>query len=144
MSCAWRILQHRKIFYVADAFEATEKGPPFIDSHLSESRRSKAPYFCYLLALRRSDSTGVAMRMIASKRRSSFGTNCVQCGNELIAPERSEYRDGRQIRHFWHCSKCEWSFEVVAPSDTKSIENIMIRIEDIMRRRDVFRSRLVA
>jgi hypothetical protein len=30
------------------------------------------------------------MRMIASKRRSSFGTNCVQCDNELIAPERSD------------------------------------------------------
>ena len=27
------------------------------------------------------------MRMIASKRRSSFGTNCVQCDNELIAPK---------------------------------------------------------
>ena len=41
------------------------------------------------------------MRMIASKRRSSFGTNCFQCDNELIAPERSEYRDERQIRHLW-------------------------------------------
>ncbi len=32
------------------------------------------------------------MPTIASKCRSSFGTDCVQCGNELIAPERSEYR----------------------------------------------------
>ena len=84
------------------------------------------------------------MRMIASKRRSSFGTNCVQCDNELIAPERSEYRDERQIRHLWHCSKCDCSFEVIAPSDTKSTEDIMRRIEDVMRRRDVCRSRLVA
>ena len=84
------------------------------------------------------------MRMIASKRRSSFGTNCVQCDNELIAPERSEYRDERQIRHVWHCSKCDRSFEVIAPSDPKSIENILRRIEDIMRRRDAFSSRLVA
>ena len=84
------------------------------------------------------------MRMIASKRRSSFGTNCVQCDNELIAPERSEYRDERQIRHFWCCSKCECSFEVISPSHTKSIKEIMRRIENIMRRRDVFSSRLVA
>ena len=84
------------------------------------------------------------MRMIASKRRSSFGINCVQCDNELIAPERSEYRDERQIRHLWHCSKCDCSFEVILPADTKSIEDIMRRIEDNMRRRDVFRSRLVA
>ena len=84
------------------------------------------------------------MRMIASKRRLSFGTNCVQCDNELIAPERSEYRDERQIRHLWHCSKCDCSFEVISPTDTKSIEDIMRRIKDVMRRRDVLRSRLVA
>jgi hypothetical protein len=83
------------------------------------------------------------MRMIASKRRSSFGTNCVQCDNELIAPERSEYRDERQIRHFWRCSRCECSFEVISPAP-KSIKDIMRRIEEIMRRRDALSSRLVA
>ena len=115
-----------------------------LESNLSESPRSYVPYFCYLLALRRSDSRGVAMRMLPSKRRSSFGTNCVQCDNELIAPERSEYRDEGQIRHFWHCSRCDCSFEVIPPTNTKSIEDIMKRIEDIMRRREVFASRLVA
>ena len=84
------------------------------------------------------------MRMIASKRRSSFGTNCVQCDNELIAPERSEYRDERQIRHLWHCWKCDCSFEVILPARTKSMEDVMRRIKDVMRRRDVLRSRLVA
>ena len=84
------------------------------------------------------------MRTIASKRRSSFGTNCVQCDNELIAPEKSEYRDGGQIRHFWHCSRCDYSFEVISRAHTKSIEDVMRRIEDVMRRRDVLRSRLVA
>ena len=53
------------------------------------------------------------MRMIASKRRSSFGTNCVQCDNELIAPERSEYRDERQIRHLWHCPQCDCLLRVI-------------------------------
>ena len=90
--------------------------------------------------------------MTASKRRSSFGTNCVRCDNELIAPERSEYRDERQICHLWHCSKCDCSFEVILPTDTKSradaksMENIMRKIEDIIniiRQRDAFSSRLV-
>ena len=84
------------------------------------------------------------MRMIASKRRSSFGANCVQCDDELIAPERSEYRDERQIRHLWHCPKCDCSFEVISRTHTKSIEDIMTRIKDVMRQRDVLRSRLVA
>ena len=84
------------------------------------------------------------MRMLPSKRRSSFGTNCVQCDNELIAPERSEYRDEGQIRHFWHCLRCDCSFEVIPPANTKSIEDIMRRIEDVMRRRDAFSSQLVA
>jgi hypothetical protein len=94
------------------------------------------PYFCYLVSLRRSDSRGVAMRMTAPKRRSSFGTNCVRCGDELIAPERSEYRDEGQIRHFWHCSTCDCPFEVIPSAQAKSIEDIMRRIEHIMRRRD--------
>ena len=78
------------------------------------------------------------MRIIPSRRRSSFGKNCVQCDNELIAPERSECRNERQIRHFWHCSKCDCSFEVLLPARTKSIKDIMRRIEDVMRRRDAF------
>jgi hypothetical protein len=84
------------------------------------------------------------MRMIASKRRSSFGTNCVQCDNELIAPERSEYRDERQIRHLWHCSKCDCSFEIIPTAHTKSIKHILSRIEAIVRRRDAVALRLVA
>ena len=53
------------------------------------------------------------MTMIPSYRRLSFGINCLQCDNELIAPERSEYRNERQIRHLWHCPKCDCSFEVI-------------------------------
>ena len=34
-------------------------------------------------------------------RRSSFGADCAHCGKELIAPERSEYRDERHVLHIW-------------------------------------------
>jgi hypothetical protein len=84
------------------------------------------------------------MRMTARKRRSSFGTNCVRCGDELIAPERSEYRDEGQIRHFWHCSRCDCSFEVIPSAQAEAIGNIMRRIEHVMRRRDACSLRLVA
>ncbi len=84
------------------------------------------------------------MQMLPSKRRSSFGANCVRCDNELIAPERSEYRDEGQICHFWHCSRCDCSFEVIPSTNTRSIKGIMKRIEDIMKRREVLTSRLVA
>jgi len=47
-------------------------------------------------------------------RSSSFGMKCVQCGNELIAPERSEYWKQRHVGHLWHCSKCHCSFETAA------------------------------
>jgi hypothetical protein len=59
------------------------------------------------------------MPTIASKRRSSFGTECVQCGNELIAPERSEYRDERHVLHLWRCPKCDHTFEVIWSADTR-------------------------
>ncbi len=39
------------------------------------------------------------MTTIVSNRRASFGMNCVQCANELIAPEWSEYQDERHILH---------------------------------------------
>ena len=79
-----------------------------------------------------------------SDRRSTFGMDCVQCDNELIAPERSEHRDERQIVHIWRCPKCDCSFEVISPADTKSIEDIMTRVESIVTRGDVYPSRLVA
>ena len=84
------------------------------------------------------------MRIVASKRRSSFGTDCVQCGDGLIAPDRSEYRDGLQILHLWRCSKCDCSFELISPADTRLIEHTMKKIEGVMRRRDLLRPRLVA
>ncbi len=56
------------------------------------------------------------MGMRVSHRRCSFGMKCVQCGDELIAPERSEYRDEEDIRHVWYCPKCCASFGTPAPS----------------------------
>jgi hypothetical protein len=51
------------------------------------------------------------MATMVSIRPSTFGINCVRCKDELIAPERSEYRHGTQIRHLWYCSNCDTSFE---------------------------------
>ena len=53
------------------------------------------------------------MATMVPNRRSTYGTNCVRCKDELIAPERSEYRQGNDIRHLWHCSNCETSFEAL-------------------------------
>ncbi len=80
----------------------------------------------------------------ASNRRSSFGTSCIQCSDELIAPERSEYRNERQIVHVWHCATCDYGFEVISPADTKSIKEIMSRIENIVTRGEVLPLQLVA
>jgi hypothetical protein len=48
---------------------------------------------------------------MVSDRRSTFGINCIRCNDELIAPEKSEYHDGKFIRHLWLCSKCKTRFE---------------------------------
>jgi hypothetical protein len=84
------------------------------------------------------------MRTVASKGRSSFGMDCIQCANGLIAPDRSEYRDEMLVVHHWHCSKCDCSFEVISPADIKSIKEIMRRKEGALSRCDVLSSRLVA
>jgi hypothetical protein len=68
------------------------------------------------------------MTTILSNRRSKFGMSCLQCDNELIAPERSEYLNDRRGRayHVWHCPKCSFCFEslVPFPADTKSMKDI--------------------
>lgn len=74
------------------------------------------------------------MQTIGYQRRSNFGIECVQCDNELIAPERSEYRHERQILHHWHCWKCDRRFEVIWPADTKSIKDVMRRIKEVTTR----------
>ncbi len=79
------------------------------------------------------------MTRTRSSRRSSFGMDCVQCGNELIAPEWTEYRNERQVHHVWHCWNCGCDFESIVsfPADSKSMK-------DIMTRADIFPSLLVA
>jgi hypothetical protein len=57
------------------------------------------------------------------KRRFRFGMNCANCDNELIAPEWSEYRYERQIRHVWRCWKCDSCFETIV--ETQVTEDAM-------------------
>jgi hypothetical protein len=73
------------------------------------------------------------MATMVSNRRSTFGVNCVRCKDELIAPERSEYRHGTHIRHLWYCSNCETSFE--------SLESIPV---EAMTTDDIFPSTVFA
>ena len=53
------------------------------------------------------------MATMISNRRSTFGISCVRCGEELIAPDKSEYRAGTHIRHLWHCPNCSARFESI-------------------------------
>jgi hypothetical protein len=67
------------------------------------------------------------MSTMVSDRRSSFEMSCVQCGNELVAPEWSEYRSKQQNRHLWRCWKCDYCFETIVT--TLSVENDAVRDE---------------
>ena len=61
--------------------------------------------------------------MVKSEGRSIFGMSCVQCDNELIAPEWSEYRSKQQNRHHWRCWKCGCCFETIV--NTKVMDDPM-------------------
>ena len=65
------------------------------------------------------------MRRRVSNRRCSFGMKCVQCGNELIAPDRSEYWSDKRACHIWYCRKCSCCFDslVLFPAESKSMKN---------------------
>ncbi len=62
-----------------------------------------------------------------SSRSSNFGMNCFKCSHELIAPERSQYWSEWDIRHHWHCPKCNSCFETI--TDTKSLKAVVTRNE---------------
>jgi hypothetical protein len=79
------------------------------------------------------------MTTILSNRRSKFGMTCVQCSNELIAPEWSEYRNERQVRHLWHCWECDFRFESLV-----SFPAVTRLMKDIKTGGDIFPSLLVA
>lgn len=55
------------------------------------------------------------MATMVSSPLSDFGTNCIKCRNELIAPEKSEYWDRGHIRHLWLCPRCMTCFESLTP-----------------------------
>ena len=72
------------------------------------------------------------MATMVPNRRSTFGIICV-CHEELIAPDKSEYRAGTHIRYLWHCSNCSACFE--------SIEQIPV---EAMTSDDIFLSEVAA
>ena len=38
---------------------------------------------------------------------------CAQCGEQLLAPDWSEYLDDRRVRHLWACESCDYRFETI-------------------------------
>jgi hypothetical protein len=68
---------------------------------------------------------------MASDPPSLFGIYCVRCGNELLAPENTEYVDHQLIRHLWHCPKCHARFESFPrfPPDAKVVKDLVTKID---------------
>ena len=66
-----------------------------------------------------------------SHRSSGFGMKCVQCSNELIAPEGSEHWNERHVRHLWQCPKCDCCFETAVLISADSSKNTMT-LDDIL------------
>ena len=53
------------------------------------------------------------MTAIASLRESDFRVKCVQCGEEQIAPARTEYVSPEESHNLWCCSNCGYVFETL-------------------------------
>jgi predicted RNA-binding Zn-ribbon protein involved in translation (DUF1610 family) len=51
-------------------------------------------------------------RTVSDTRLVAFDkNNCPQCGEWLLAPDWSEYRSERCVRHTWSCEACGYAFE---------------------------------
>ena len=50
------------------------------------------------------------MTTLQSKRSTRFGTECIQCREELIAPESSEFCSEGHASNVWFCQECGCCF----------------------------------
>ena len=57
---------------------------------------------------------------------------CVQCGTDLVAPVRSEYRSDNHAVYIWHCLKCCACFSSVVSfiddTDTEPLRRYDFRL----------------
>ena len=51
------------------------------------------------------------MASILTESRSLYGTACIRCNDNLIAPDCSRYVSERHISHLWSCERCGHQFE---------------------------------
>jgi len=65
---------------------------------------------------------------ILFNRRSTFGTYCIRCSDELIAPVRSEYRNEREVRHRWRCPNCRTCFETIVDAKSAAKDDIVLLV----------------
>jgi len=57
---------------------------------------------------------------MASIKTLRHSTGCALCGEELIAPARSEYVSAEEVHQLWCCSNCSYVFETLDPLNTKA------------------------
>jgi transcription elongation factor Elf1 len=52
---------------------------------------------------------------------SPYGLACTECNELVIAPERSQYVDNREVHHFWACENCGHEIEITVNLRTIAI-----------------------
>jgi uncharacterized protein with PIN domain len=51
------------------------------------------------------------MVIITTNNESPYGTECIRCNDNLIAPDESQYVSERHVSHSWSCESCGHEFE---------------------------------
>jgi hypothetical protein len=51
------------------------------------------------------------MADISTDSYSPYGITCIQCNDNLIAPDWSRYVREHHISHLWYCERCGHQFE---------------------------------
>ena len=50
------------------------------------------------------------MSSVPFTHRTRFAAQCTQCGEELVAPQKSEFVNEAEVRHAWGCPSCGYEF----------------------------------
>jgi hypothetical protein len=80
-------------------------------------------------AITQAEAVLVSVPPDASTRRSDCRMTCANCGDLLIAPEWSEYKDEHHVLNLWSSSKCgiECETEAFVPGGVESGEDKSIK-----------------
>ena len=65
----------------------------------------------YFPSWKKKETKQGGIMVLATNNDSLYGTACIRCDDDVIAPDESQYVSERHVNHSWSCDGCGLRFE---------------------------------